>query len=47
MIISAEIARVPKNKVKIEEEKILAQIESLIEKIESQEDVSQIYTNIA
>lgn len=46
-IISAEITRVPKNKVKIEDEKILAQIESLVDKIESQEEVNQIYTNIA
>jgi len=46
-ITTAEIQLVAKNKVEVETEKKWSQIQNLIESLEEQEDVSQVYTNIA
>jgi YebC/PmpR family DNA-binding regulatory protein len=45
-ISGAEITMVAKNPVIVEEGKKLAQIQNLIEKLEEQEDVSQVYNNL-
>ncbi|MFA5070283.1 MAG: YebC/PmpR family DNA-binding transcriptional regulator [Patescibacteria group bacterium] len=46
-ITAAEIQLVAKNKVEIESEKKWQSIQNLIESLEEQEDVNQVYTNIA
>ncbi|MEZ4804572.1 MAG: YebC/PmpR family DNA-binding transcriptional regulator [Bacteroidia bacterium] len=45
-IISAELQRIPTNTVELNEEE-KAQVESLIERLEDDEDVQNVYTNMA